>query len=125
MVELVGRKFLQKLSSILICMQDSFARARTRPSARATIGYLVYKILITNNHWIFSYFTFILFKTCLIYLVSSSKIFLRKFSVICCIKWSKLIGSLILCIVLLPNFPENVCMQDTFARARTRPKVRL
>ena len=24
-------------------MQDSFARARTRPSARATIGYLVYK----------------------------------------------------------------------------------
>ena len=28
------------------CMQDSFARARTRPrpSARATIGYLVYKI---------------------------------------------------------------------------------
>ena len=23
-------------------MQDSFARARTRPSARATIGYLVY-----------------------------------------------------------------------------------
>ena len=25
-----------------ICMQDTFARARTRPSARATIGYLVY-----------------------------------------------------------------------------------
>ena len=25
-------------------MQDSFARARTRPSARATIGYLVYKL---------------------------------------------------------------------------------
>ena len=24
-------------------MQDSFARARTRPSARAMIGYLVYK----------------------------------------------------------------------------------
>ena len=24
-------------------MQDTFARARTRPSARATIGYLVYK----------------------------------------------------------------------------------
>ena len=24
-------------------MQDSFARARTRPSARATIAYLVYK----------------------------------------------------------------------------------
>ena len=24
-------------------MQDSFARTRTRPSARATIGYLVYK----------------------------------------------------------------------------------
>ena len=25
-------------------MQDSFACARTRPSARATIGYLVYKV---------------------------------------------------------------------------------
>ena len=25
------------------CMQDTFARARTRPSARATIRYLVYK----------------------------------------------------------------------------------
>ena len=24
-------------------MQDTFARAHTRPSARATIGYLVYK----------------------------------------------------------------------------------
>ena len=27
------------------CMQDSFARARTRPSARATIGYLVYNAM--------------------------------------------------------------------------------
>ena len=27
-----------------LCMQDSFARARTRPSARATIGYLVYNL---------------------------------------------------------------------------------
>ena len=32
--------------SIYLCMQDSFARARTRPSARATIGYLVYKIYL-------------------------------------------------------------------------------
>ena len=31
----------------LVCMQDSFARARTRPSARATIGYLVYKDLVS------------------------------------------------------------------------------
>ena len=37
-----------------ICMQDSFARARTRPkaarpSARATIGYLVYNFGIQDT----------------------------------------------------------------------------
>ena len=30
--------------SLESCMQDTFARVRTRPSARATIGYLVYKL---------------------------------------------------------------------------------
>ena len=30
---------------LIRCMQDSFARARTRPSARTTIGHLVYKII--------------------------------------------------------------------------------
>ena len=35
--------FARATHSAYACMQDSFARARTRPSARATIGYLVYK----------------------------------------------------------------------------------
>ena len=29
---------------LYVCVQDTFARARTQPSARATIGYLVYKL---------------------------------------------------------------------------------
>ena len=33
------------LLPIIGCMQDTFARARTRLSARATIGYLVYNII--------------------------------------------------------------------------------
>ena len=41
-------KMTEKSSSVLNhCMQDTFARAThsaTRPSARATIGYLVYKL---------------------------------------------------------------------------------
>ena len=32
-----------------VCMQDTFARARTRPSARATIGYLVYKMNVLHR----------------------------------------------------------------------------
>ena len=35
---------------VLVCMQDTFARAThsaARPSARATIGYLVYKVLVS------------------------------------------------------------------------------
>ena len=31
------------MSLTVDCMQDTFARARTRPSVPATIGYLVYK----------------------------------------------------------------------------------
>ena len=38
----------------MYCMQDSFARARTRPKgARATIGYLVYKFMYKNTFWFF------------------------------------------------------------------------
>ena len=37
--------------SACVCMQDSFARARTRPrpSARATIGYLVYNACVHSD----------------------------------------------------------------------------
>ena len=36
---------------LIACMQDSFARARTRPSARATIGYLVYKLIAGSSDY--------------------------------------------------------------------------
>ena len=39
----------------IYCMQDTFARAlgQCRPSARATIGYLVYKAIIKEVNQIF------------------------------------------------------------------------
>ena len=44
-------------------MQDTFARARTRPSARATIGYLVYKDSMSITKYdIFTVFTILAVK---------------------------------------------------------------
>ena len=37
---------------VMTCMQDTFARAAARPSARATIGYLVYKVMTPDPPWL-------------------------------------------------------------------------